>query len=150
MISLLQATLVCLSAVTSGLSTKDAQSFFLTDSPEKCRPQMNSYSIGGRSTCTFTRVLDIDSQRIPPEIPIVRCNCPGNLCSPLGDFRCQEVRESIKVSYVIAGNTSSSVTSLKTKTMEVTTACVCAASKSRKALEDGSVRTMDILTNDVG
>lgn len=148
MISLLQTTLVCLSAVATGLSTKDIRSFFLDDSPEKCRPQMNSYSIGSRSTCTFTRVLDIDLQRIPPEIPSVRCDCPGNLCSPLGDFRCEEVRESLKVSYTIAGNTPSTVTSLKTKTIEVTTACVCAASKSRKALEDGGVRTMDILTND--
>lgn len=149
MLSLPPATLLCLSTFANGLFTKDGRGFFLNDSPEKCRPQMNSYSIGSRSTCTFTRVLDIDSQRIPPEIPSVRCLCPGNLCSPFGDFRCQEVRENIKVSYTIGGNTSSPVTSLKSKTMEVTTACVCAASKSRKASEDGAVRTMDILTNDV-
>ncbi|KAL3199470.1 hypothetical protein MRX96_043947 [Rhipicephalus microplus] len=38
------------------------------------------------------------SRRIPPEIASVKCKCPGSICSDGGDFRCHEVKQTVKVS----------------------------------------------------
>ncbi|KAL3187663.1 hypothetical protein MRX96_024702 [Rhipicephalus microplus] len=59
-------------------------------SGDKYAPNRNSVAIGKRATCPFTRVLNIVSGRVPPEIPTVKCKCPGNRCSSVGDFRCLE------------------------------------------------------------
>lgn len=98
-------------------------------SAENCDPDAKSDNIGDRATCTFTRHVDVDSTRIPPEIAVVKCNCRDSLCSKLGDFRCQEVTETYKVAYV---NETSSV--VRRQRMEVTVACVCATNRSAGAL----------------
>nr|XP_050031525.1 interleukin cytokine-related protein 17.1-like [Dermacentor andersoni] len=131
---------------SAGVALHDAGGAILKASSGKCAPQPNSYGIGNRATCTFTRVLDIDSHRIPPEIPSVKCKCPGNLCSPTGDFRCQEVREKIKVSYPRWNG--GSLWSLQNKTVDVTTACVCAMNRAVRADDDGD-RTLDVMYNTV-
>lgn len=102
-----------------------------------CAPQPDSFGIGGRVTCTFKKVVDIDSQRIPPAIPSVRCKCPGSLCSSLGDYRCVEVTDSLQVSY----RSPTSPTSLVNKTIDLTTSCVCAATRSARAKDEGVFRT---------
>lgn len=102
-----------------------------------CAPQPESFGIGSRATCTFRKIVDIDSQRIPPAIPSVRCKCPGSLCSSLGDYRCVEVKDSLQVSY----RNPTSPASLVNKTLEVTTSCVCATTRSVRAKEEGWFRT---------
>nr|XP_054924800.1 uncharacterized protein LOC129383864 [Dermacentor andersoni] len=109
--------------------------------PGRCDPQPESYSIESRASCPFTRVVDIDPRRIPPEIASVRCKCPGNICSPQGDYRCQDVKETIKVSYPAGGACGSRSSDWVNKTVQVTTACVCALSRALRAGEDGVLRT---------
>ncbi|KAK8765966.1 hypothetical protein V5799_007254 [Amblyomma americanum] len=131
----------------AGLDAKNADESFLSANTGKCAPQPDSYGIGNRASCTFTRVLDIDSHRIPPEIPSAKCKCPGNLCSPVGDFRCQEVREKLKVSY--AHYDGSGGMTLRNKTIDVTTACVCAMNRALKARDEDFSRTADVAYNSV-
>lgn len=114
-----------------------SESAVFKESTGICAPQPESFGIGGRATCTFRKVVDIDSHRIPPAIPSVRCKCPGSLCSSLGDYRCVEVKDSLQVSY----RSPTSPASLVNKTLEVTTSCVCAASRSVHADADGVFRT---------
>ncbi|KAL1433743.1 hypothetical protein MTO96_012275 [Rhipicephalus appendiculatus] len=85
MLGVCEIVLLVSGVLSAGFAAhKDAASEFSKASSDKCAPKHNSYGIGNRATCTFTRVLDIDSQRMPPEIPSVKCKCPGNLCSPTG------------------------------------------------------------------
>uniref|UniRef100_A0A6M2D4Q8 Putative conserved secreted protein fat body overexpressed n=1 Tax=Rhipicephalus microplus TaxID=6941 RepID=A0A6M2D4Q8_RHIMP len=104
-----------------------------------CEPQPQSFGVGGRSTCTFSKIVDIDQHRIPPAIPTVKCKCPGNLCSSRGDFRCVDVKDPIQVSY----RSSKSPTAFFNKTIDVTTSCVCAMSRSGSSKPSGLFRTED-------
>ncbi|CAN7990104.1 unnamed protein product [Ixodes pacificus] len=119
---------VLLSSYSTGISVFD-----FNDSPristENCDPDAKSDNIGDRAICTFTRHVDVDSTRIPPKIATVKCNCRDSLCSKLGDFRCQEVTETLKVAFV---NETSMVVRQRSK--EVTVACVCAINRSAGAL----------------
>ncbi|KAG0437030.1 hypothetical protein HPB47_017641 [Ixodes persulcatus] len=103
-----------------------------------CDPDAKSHNIGDRATCTFIRHVDVDSARIPPEMAIVKCNCRDSLCSKLGDFRCQQVTETITVPFV---NETSSVVRRQSK--EVTVASVCAINRSAGALR-GLKRTGEV------
>lgn len=98
---------------------------------EACIPDGESDFIGGRSSCTFSRVVDIDSNRFPSRIPTVTCKCPGLLCSPLGDFRCHEIKERLQV--IVRGDDGM----LRNDTMEVTVSCVCALGRSGQAAAPG-------------
>lgn len=93
-------------------------------STEVCIPDGKSRSIGNRSTCTFTRFVDFDSNRFPSRIPTVSCKCPGRLCSPRGDFRCQEITEELQV--MVRGRDGV----LRNDTTLVTVSCVCALGRS--------------------
>ncbi|XP_042143015.1 uncharacterized protein LOC121833644 [Ixodes scapularis] len=128
---------VLLAAHSTGISVFD-----FNDNPrvstENCDPDAKSQDIGDRATCTFTTHVDVDSTRIPPEIASVKCNCRDSLCSKLGDFRCQEVTETIKVAFV---NETSSVVRQRSK---VTVACVCAINRSAGALR-GLKRTGQVV-----
>lgn len=104
-----------------------------------CAPQPHSFGVGDRSTCTFSKIVDIDEHRIPPAIPSVKCKCLGSLCSTRGDFRCVEVKDPIQVSY----RSLKSPTSLYNKTIDVTTSCVCAMSRSASAKSAGLFRIED-------
>ncbi|KAH7974769.1 hypothetical protein HPB49_019243 [Dermacentor silvarum] len=104
--------------------------------PGRCDPRPESYSIENRASCTFTRVLDIDPHRIPQEIASVKCKCPGNICNTQGDYRCQDVKERVKVSYPAGGACGSRSSAWLNKTVEVTIACVCALSRTLRASED--------------
>lgn len=146
MLVLFEVVLLASYAISGCLANRiDCGAFFKVPSGE-CAPQTTSYGIGGRATCTFTRVLDIDSHRMPPEIPSVKCKCPGNLCSPTGDFRCQEVREKIKVSYPRWQDGHR--WSVQNKTIDVTTACICAMSQAVMAHDDVD-RKLDVIHNEV-
>ncbi|CAN7942895.1 unnamed protein product, partial [Ixodes hexagonus] len=103
-----------------------------------CEVQSGSTYVGDRASCTFTRHVDKDPNRIPSEIPTVRCRCPDNRCSPLGDFRCHEVRETIKVVYK-RGRLYRS----REDTVQVTVACVCAVNRSVQA-KGGNLRIADV------
>ncbi|KAH7975491.1 hypothetical protein HPB52_002122 [Rhipicephalus sanguineus] len=100
-------------------------------STEACIPDGESRSIGDRSSCTFTRFVDFDSNRFPYRIPTVSCKCPGVLCSPLGDFRCHEIKEELQV--MVRGRDGM----LRNDTMEVTVSCVCALGRSGEAAAAG-------------
>lgn len=100
-------------------------------STEVCIPDGKSRSIGNRSTCTFTRFVDFDSNRFPSRIPTVSCKCPGLLCSPVGDFRCHEITEELQV--MVRGRDGV----LSNDTMEVTVSCVCALGRSGEAAAAG-------------
>lgn len=93
-----------------------------------CEADPTARNIGDRATCTYTRSVDRDDSRIPPEIPMVKCRCRDSLCRDLGDFRCKEVREKILVAY----RKGAGSLEYQNKTFEVTTACVCAANRSVK------------------
>ncbi|KAH6922716.1 hypothetical protein HPB50_018332 [Hyalomma asiaticum] len=146
MLALCEVVLLAWCAFSEGLANKIDCGAFLKAPSGECAPQPTSYGIGGRATCTFIRVLDIDSQRMPPEIPSVRCKCPGNLCSPTGDFRCQEVREKVKVSYPRWQD--GHLWSVHNKTIDVTTACICAMSQAVMAHDDVD-RKLDVIDNAV-
>uniref|UniRef100_A0A147BH77 Interleukin-17 n=1 Tax=Ixodes ricinus TaxID=34613 RepID=A0A147BH77_IXORI len=90
-----------------------------------CQAQPQSQFIGDRSSCTFTRLVDRDSSRIPSEIPTVSCRCPDSLCSLLGDFRCREVTETFPVKYKRGRQPR-----YRSGTVNVTIACVCAMNRS--------------------
>ncbi|KAH6923138.1 hypothetical protein HPB50_023472 [Hyalomma asiaticum] len=107
----------------------------------RCAPKPESYSIENRASCTFIRVLDIDSRRIPPEVAAVRCKCPGSACSERGDFRCQEVKERVKVSYPRNDDCGPRSSAFVNETLEVTTACICALSRTLSAADDELQRT---------
>lgn len=132
--TLLQLSTVCCVALTFAANSRAA--LYNGDSGI-CAPQPQSFVVGSRATCTFTKVVDIDSHRIPPAIPSVRCKCPGSRCSSRGDFRCVEVKDSLQVSY----RSSKSPTELVNKTIDVTTSCVCAMSQSMTAKSTGVLRT---------
>lgn len=100
-------------------------------SVEACTPDGESQSIGDRSSCTFTRFVDYDSNRFPSRIPTVSCKCPGSLCSPLGDFRCHEIKEELQVMHRGRDGV------LRNDTMEVTVSCVCALRRSGEAATAG-------------
>ncbi|KAL1478658.1 hypothetical protein MTO96_034928 [Rhipicephalus appendiculatus] len=78
--------------------------------------------------------VDVDLSRIPPELPVTKCNCPDSLCSDKGDNRCQEVKSTFHVVYRDASS------KLTNKTLELTTACVCVVKRSAGAVW-GSQRT---------
>ncbi|KAL3201676.1 hypothetical protein MRX96_042876 [Rhipicephalus microplus] len=103
------------------------------------RLRAHAGGIGTRSICTFSLELDVDPLRMPPEIPIIRCNCPARLCSPTGDFRCMEVWEKIMVSYPRWIDRTR--WSVRNETVDVTTGCVCATSRSAPAHNGGLDRT---------
>uniref|UniRef100_A0A023GD04 Putative secreted protein n=1 Tax=Amblyomma triste TaxID=251400 RepID=A0A023GD04_AMBTT len=105
-----------------------------------CSPEPQAAEISDRATCPFTVAVDVDPGRIPAELPVVKCNCLGSICSEKGDFRCQEVRSTFKVAYHVGGK--SSAPELNNKTVDLTTSCVCVVSKSLIALTGGS-RTQD-------
>ncbi|KAH7984924.1 hypothetical protein HPB52_024433 [Rhipicephalus sanguineus] len=102
---------------------------------DMCAPQPRGASIGERATCTFTTTVDVDATRVPAELPVVKCNCPGNLCRSDGDYRCQEVRSTFRVAY--RGGTE-----LVNGTVELTTSCVCAV--SRTAVAGGGDRISNV------
>ncbi|KAH8031940.1 hypothetical protein HPB51_022138 [Rhipicephalus microplus] len=85
---------------------------------------MTSDRVEERALCTYTRTVDKDQARLPTEIPTVRCNCLDSLCGNVGDFRCHEVTEKYPVYY--PGQR-------RNLGIEVTTACICVASRSRQA-----------------
>lgn len=117
--------------------TTTPKTYFSRDS---CTPRPEASSIGERSTCTFTIAVDIDPTRIPSELPVIKCNCPDSLCSSTGDYRCKEVTNTIPVAY-IQGSAGSKMTN---GTIELTTCCVCAASRSASANDGGIPRTQDV------
>ncbi|KAK8758940.1 hypothetical protein V5799_003427 [Amblyomma americanum] len=93
-----------------------------------CAPIFQSPEIGDRATCPFTTTIDMDPNRIPSELPVVKCNCPGSICSEMGDFRCQEVRSTFKVAYRVGGGSNAS--EFSDKAVDLTTSCVCVVSKT--------------------
>ncbi|KAH6922717.1 hypothetical protein HPB50_018333 [Hyalomma asiaticum] len=106
---------------------------------DKCSPRPQGVSIGERSTCPFVATVDLDGTRIPAELPMVKCNCPGTLCSSEGDYRCQEVRNTFSVTYRDGAGDSKLVNG----TVELTTSCVCAV--SRTAISGpGGLRTANV------
>ncbi|CAN7945075.1 unnamed protein product [Ixodes hexagonus] len=127
---------------TAALSSANDVVKSVTTETNGCKPVLKSTEIGDRATCTFRRVVDMDPTRIPPEIATVRCNCSDTLCTELGDFRCREVREKMVVSYVVKGSSA-----LRSRTLEVTTACICAANRSVQA-PGGGDRPARNYTND--
>ncbi|KAH9363747.1 hypothetical protein HPB48_006767 [Haemaphysalis longicornis] len=94
-----------------------------------CTPRPDAYNIEDRATCPFTMAVDVDSTRIPSELPVVKCNCPDNLCSSVGDYRCKEVRNTIHVAY----RDGTGGSKLRNGTIELTTSCVCAVGRSAPA-----------------
>ncbi|XP_065305698.2 interleukin cytokine-related protein 17.1-like [Dermacentor albipictus] len=103
-----------------------------------CDPNGVSEAIGDRSTCTFSTTLDRDPNRVPPELPVVKCRCLDNTCSVAGDFRCHEVTHNMTVAYRVPGSST-----LRNKVIQVTTACVCAVAKTRQA-PGGAVRPANV------
>ncbi|KAK8774144.1 hypothetical protein V5799_011314 [Amblyomma americanum] len=105
----------------------------------ECLPDATSPSIGDRAVCRFSRVIDHDPQRIPRDVAFVRCRCPGVLCNAVGDFRCQEVRESLRVAYRGGDGT------LRNGTLVVSVSCVCAVARSAMASYDEKFTTADLV-----
>ncbi|KAH6922647.1 hypothetical protein HPB50_017456 [Hyalomma asiaticum] len=89
---------------------------------DNCDPRPTSSRIEDRALCPYAEIIDKDLARLPREIPTVRCNCPDSLCGNVGDFRCHEVTEKYLVYYPAQRRNLS---------IEVTTACICVASRSK-------------------
>lgn len=110
---------------------------------QECIPNPGSASIGDRASCTFTRSVDVDENRIPARIPFVSCKCPGQLCKDGGDYRCHEVKETFHVMLF-----NRRIGSIRNETLEMVMSCVCAVSRSTRASSSGVViRTIDTRGN---
>nr|XP_050031188.1 uncharacterized protein LOC126527411 [Dermacentor andersoni] len=107
---------------------------------DDCSPKPQGRNIGERATCTSTSSVDVDATRIPAELPSVKCNCPGSLCSSKGDYRCQEVRSTFRVAY----RDGDSGLELANGTVELTTSCVCAVGRTAPAGSGGGVTTSNV------
>ncbi|XP_075526436.1 uncharacterized protein LOC142558160 [Dermacentor variabilis] len=107
---------------------------------DECSPKPQGRNIGERATCTFTSSVDVDPTRIPAELPLVKCNCPGSLCSSKGDYRCQEVRSTFRVAY----RGGASGLELANGTVQLTTSCVRVVSHSAPAGYVGRIRTSNV------
>ncbi|KAH6921591.1 hypothetical protein HPB50_003089 [Hyalomma asiaticum] len=99
-----------------------------------CTPVPQSAKIGDRATCPFTVTVDTNKDRIPAELPVVKCNCPDSRCSATGDYRCQEVRSTFRVAFRSGGSSSQ----LTNKTMELPTSCVCVVARSATGQTGGN------------
>ncbi|KAH7974262.1 hypothetical protein HPB49_013358 [Dermacentor silvarum] len=99
-----------------------------------CSPVPQSADIGDRATCPFTVTVDADPERIPAELPVMKCNCPDSLCSVAGDYRCQEVRSTFRVAFRAGGSSSQ----LTNKTLELPTSCVCVVARSASGQTGGT------------
>lgn len=108
-----------------------------------CAPDPESASIGDRATCTFTRSVDVDENRIPARIPVVSCKCLGRFCKDGGDFRCHEVRETFHVMFFNRREGHA-----RNKTLEVVTSCVCAVGRSAQASSSGAVKRTELNATD--
>ncbi|KAL3198720.1 hypothetical protein MRX96_053770 [Rhipicephalus microplus] len=100
-----------------------------------CTPSPQATDVADRASCPFKVSADVDPSRIPSELPVTKCNCPDTLCSDKGDYRCQEVKSSFRVAYRGASS------ELTYKTLELTTSCVCVASRSAGAVWGGQRTT---------
>nr|XP_050032413.1 uncharacterized protein LOC126528603 [Dermacentor andersoni] len=99
---------------------------------DPCLPTPQSIDLGDRCTCPFTTSIDVDPARIPPALPMVKCKCPGILCTMLGDFRCTEVSNTFSVVHPAVDG------SFAPKNVVLSTSCVCATSRTENgALGDG-------------
>ncbi|KAH7974188.1 hypothetical protein HPB49_011798 [Dermacentor silvarum] len=95
-----------------------------------CLPIPQSNDVGDRCTCPFTTEMDVDPTRVPSALPVVKCKCPGILCTMLGDFRCTEVSNTFSVVYpTVDGQFTSN-------RVELSTSCVCATSRSENGASD--------------
>ncbi|KAL1438831.1 hypothetical protein MTO96_047754 [Rhipicephalus appendiculatus] len=119
----------------ANISSKRVLAAQTNDVGGNCDPKTTSSRIEERALCTYTRTVDKDQARLPREIPTVRCNCPDSLCGNVGDFRCHEVTEKYPVYYPEQRRNLS---------IEVTTACICAASRSKPAAPSVTRILMDI------
>ncbi|KAL1467195.1 hypothetical protein MTO96_026236 [Rhipicephalus appendiculatus] len=99
-----------------------------------CSPVPQSSEIGDRATCPFTLTVDINHERIPAELPMMKCNCPDSLCSTVGDYRCQELRSTFRVAFRYGASSSQ----LTNKTVELPTSCVCVVARSASGQTGGS------------
>lgn len=104
--------------------------------PPGCPAKPKAVSIGERASCPFSMDIDVDPTRIPSELPTVKCDCVGSLCSFFGDYRCQEVRSKFQVVYFGPDGCSSR----KNETVELPTSCVCVFSLTASAAT-GTSRT---------
>ncbi|KAL1433741.1 hypothetical protein MTO96_012273 [Rhipicephalus appendiculatus] len=132
------AIITCVLLHAAALEARLAPSVFekVLFADDKCSPQPGGVSIGERATCTFTTDVDVDATRVPAELPVVKCNCPGNLCRSDGDYRCREVRSTFRVAY--RGGAE-----LVNGTVDLTTSCVCAVSRTALA-GAGGVRISNV------
>lgn len=121
---------VCLSCVLAWSAVSSAADVESVKAVNNCRPAPQSVQIGDRATCPFSRIIHEDFSRIPPKIPMVRCNCPDSLCTKRGDFRCQEIKEQMIVAYFSKGSST-----VRKQKVEFTISCVCAATRSAPATE---------------
>ncbi|XP_077496101.1 uncharacterized protein LOC144107003 [Amblyomma americanum] len=107
---------------------------------DNCSPRPEAKRIESRAICPFTTTVDVNATRIPTHLPVVKCNCAYSLCSPQGDYRCKEVRTTFNVAYRVDGP------ELKYGTVQLTTSCVCAASRTATA-ETETKRIIDTDNN---
>uniref|UniRef100_G3MSH5 Uncharacterized protein n=1 Tax=Amblyomma maculatum TaxID=34609 RepID=G3MSH5_AMBMU len=109
---------ICLLVLEHGFGSRSVGALS-TESPQ-CIPDLTAFYIGDRASCTFTESVDFDRNRFPHKIPIVSCKCPGQVCSPEGDFRCHEVKKSLYVLRLGRNGT------IRREEMKFTVSCVCA------------------------
>nr|XP_054925122.1 uncharacterized protein LOC129384056 [Dermacentor andersoni] len=91
---------VLLLALCGGTDAMFSGSSFARRRLQRCAPDPRSFRLEDRASCPFRRSTNTQAGRIPAVVPTVMCNCPGSQCSMFGDFRCQEIRESLQVVYV--------------------------------------------------
>lgn len=127
--------LVITSFLFAGLSTL---AVFEVSGVGVCKPMPRATEIGDRATCPFTATVDVDPNRIPTQLPVVKCNCRNSICSEKGDFRCHEVRTLFRVAHRVGGK--SSTWELTEKTLALPTSCVCVVGTS-SAAHPGGPRT---------
>ncbi|KAH6922735.1 hypothetical protein HPB50_018351 [Hyalomma asiaticum] len=117
-------------SATEGASAADGRGKEIGSS---CVPRPGGDTIGERSTCPFTVIVDKNYCRFPPIIYHFSCHCPMTRCRELDDYRCVQVKKPLKVS--IQGWNATART---TTVVPVNASCVCAAAKSKRIISQAS------------
>ncbi|KAK8768896.1 hypothetical protein V5799_014636 [Amblyomma americanum] len=82
-----------------------------------------SDEIHSRTLCSSRTSFDYDNLRVPENLTTVECSCEGQLCLPIGDYRCTTISHRFPVEYK---NGTRAV-------IELPVACACATSRINSA-----------------
>ncbi|KAK8769687.1 hypothetical protein V5799_013849 [Amblyomma americanum] len=114
-------TLMDLKKMVNDLRSCDSR----TDARSKGDP---SDEIHSRTLCPSRFGFDYDRLRVPENLTTAECSCQGQLCLPIGDYRCTTISHRFPVEYK---NGTRAV-------IQLPVACACASARASSAYTGGT------------